>query len=353
MVYVQLQTPTLGKFWKVLQLTILMHFMNIWSIFRPFGTFCGFYWSFGIFFPVLVWCIKKNLATLGHTVTYTLTLWIYYLHMYSILPKPGSVSSASVSRIRMIESLTAEIWLQRKDLRTASEAFVRRHRYLRYCKSTCFFISNPLCLSSSLALHFLRLFFFWIHRPVNRDDRHLLAHAMASTSQSHGSWQSTCLCLRFLWFLHADLIILCLLCSMRLKLWAKLFATNFALPWKGKCFYFVHIPSINLSDIYGRRVSPFKRTPKMRNKCLRQFCFVRFSQWLFSIQFGWRKEEKYGWLISEPIFFHSSVLWLSLGKNWKKSWKLFDKMKRKNGENGRNCRVRNTSQSNPQLRWHH
>jgi hypothetical protein len=37
-----------------------------------------------------------------------------------------------------------------------------------------------LCLSSSSALHFFQLFFL-VHHPVNPDNRHLLAHAIAST----------------------------------------------------------------------------------------------------------------------------------------------------------------------------
>jgi hypothetical protein len=40
-------------------------------------------------------------------------------------------------------------------------------------------VSNPLCLSSSSALHFFRLFFL-VHHFVNQDDQHLLTHAMAS-----------------------------------------------------------------------------------------------------------------------------------------------------------------------------
>jgi hypothetical protein len=44
---------------------------------------------------------------------------------------------------------------------------------------TLFLVSDPLCLSSALALHFFQLF-FWVHHLVNWDDRHVLAHAMAS-----------------------------------------------------------------------------------------------------------------------------------------------------------------------------
>jgi hypothetical protein len=42
-----------------------------------------------------------------------------------------------------------------------------------------FWVSNPLCLSSSSTLHFCQLFFL-VHHLDNRDDQHLLAHAMAS-----------------------------------------------------------------------------------------------------------------------------------------------------------------------------
>jgi hypothetical protein len=41
------------------------------------------------------------------------------------------------------------------------------------------FVGITLLLSSSSALHFLLLVFL-VHHPVNRDDRHLLAHVMAS-----------------------------------------------------------------------------------------------------------------------------------------------------------------------------
>jgi hypothetical protein len=41
-------------------------------------------------------------------------------------------------------------------------------------------VSDPLCLSSSSALHFLSQYSFRVHHLVNRDERQLLAHAMAS-----------------------------------------------------------------------------------------------------------------------------------------------------------------------------
>jgi hypothetical protein len=42
-----------------------------------------------------------------------------------------------------------------------------------------FLVSDPLCLSYTSALHFSN-YSFWVRHPVNWDDRHLLAHAMAS-----------------------------------------------------------------------------------------------------------------------------------------------------------------------------
>jgi hypothetical protein len=42
--------------------------MAIWKIWRPFGIFCGklvIKLQFGIFFPVLVNCVEKNLAALA------------------------------------------------------------------------------------------------------------------------------------------------------------------------------------------------------------------------------------------------------------------------------------------------
>jgi hypothetical protein len=47
----------------------LVHFMAIWYILWQFGTFNGNLvhgnsYNLGIFFPVLVYCVKKNLETL-------------------------------------------------------------------------------------------------------------------------------------------------------------------------------------------------------------------------------------------------------------------------------------------------
>jgi hypothetical protein len=68
MAYFQTKNPNLGKFWRVLQWKMLVYLMTFWSTYFtaignnlwPFGIFC----SHLVYFPVLVWCTKKNLATL-------------------------------------------------------------------------------------------------------------------------------------------------------------------------------------------------------------------------------------------------------------------------------------------------
>jgi hypothetical protein len=67
MVYFQTKNSTLGKFWRVLQWTMLVYFMAIWSILRSFGIFYGhliYFVAIRYIFPVLLCCTKKNLATL-------------------------------------------------------------------------------------------------------------------------------------------------------------------------------------------------------------------------------------------------------------------------------------------------
>jgi hypothetical protein len=61
MVYFQTKNPNLGKFWRVLQCKMLVNFMAIWSILRPFSIlYCEL-----VHFVVLFWYIvPKNLATL-------------------------------------------------------------------------------------------------------------------------------------------------------------------------------------------------------------------------------------------------------------------------------------------------
>jgi hypothetical protein len=49
-------------------------------------------------------------------------------------------------------------------------------------------VIDLLCFSSSSALHFSN-YSFLVHHPVNRDDRQLLAHAMASDVTV--AWQPT------------------------------------------------------------------------------------------------------------------------------------------------------------------
>jgi hypothetical protein len=64
MVYFQTKNSNLGKFWRVLQWNMLVfyghafYFTATRHILRRFSIFCG------NLFPVLVYCAKKNLATL-------------------------------------------------------------------------------------------------------------------------------------------------------------------------------------------------------------------------------------------------------------------------------------------------
>jgi hypothetical protein len=59
MVCFQTKNPSLGKFWRVLQWKMLVYFMTIglfygnWKYFIPIWYIL---WSFGIFFPVWVFC---------------------------------------------------------------------------------------------------------------------------------------------------------------------------------------------------------------------------------------------------------------------------------------------------------
>jgi uncharacterized Tic20 family protein len=70
MVYFQTKNPDMGKFYRLWQWKMLVYFIAVWSILRPFGIFCGHLVYFMVSwydFPVLVYCTKKNLATLLRT----------------------------------------------------------------------------------------------------------------------------------------------------------------------------------------------------------------------------------------------------------------------------------------------
>jgi hypothetical protein len=68
MAYFQNKNTNLGKILRVLQWKMLVYFMAILSISRPFSIFCGnlvYFMVLWNIFPVLVCCTKKNLATLA------------------------------------------------------------------------------------------------------------------------------------------------------------------------------------------------------------------------------------------------------------------------------------------------
>jgi hypothetical protein len=53
MVYFQTKNPFFGKFWRVLQLKMLLYFMAIWSY--PFKSIWYTLWPFGMFYGYLVY----------------------------------------------------------------------------------------------------------------------------------------------------------------------------------------------------------------------------------------------------------------------------------------------------------
>jgi hypothetical protein len=70
MVCFRTKNLNLGKFWRVLQWKMLAYCIDIWSILQSFGIFYGHWVYFVVIwynFPVLVFCTKKNLATLDET----------------------------------------------------------------------------------------------------------------------------------------------------------------------------------------------------------------------------------------------------------------------------------------------
>jgi hypothetical protein len=67
MVCFQTKNPNLDKFWRVLLRKMLVYFIDIWSILWSFGIFYRHFVYFVVIwyvFPVLVFCTKKNPATL-------------------------------------------------------------------------------------------------------------------------------------------------------------------------------------------------------------------------------------------------------------------------------------------------
>jgi hypothetical protein len=60
MAYFQTKNPNLGKFWRVLEWEGLVYYLAMWNILWVYVIL----WQFGTFSPVLVYFVKKNLATL-------------------------------------------------------------------------------------------------------------------------------------------------------------------------------------------------------------------------------------------------------------------------------------------------
>jgi hypothetical protein len=68
MVCFQTKNPKLCKFWWALDWKMFIYCLAIWNILRIFYEYLVHLCSFGTFFPVLVSCTKKNLATLCATI---------------------------------------------------------------------------------------------------------------------------------------------------------------------------------------------------------------------------------------------------------------------------------------------
>jgi hypothetical protein len=70
MEYFKTKMPNLDKILEGVGMERMLCSMAIWNLLRPFGTFYGqlaIKWQFGIYSPILVYCVKKNLATLTQT----------------------------------------------------------------------------------------------------------------------------------------------------------------------------------------------------------------------------------------------------------------------------------------------
>jgi hypothetical protein len=92
MAYFQTKNLNLGKFLRVLKWKMLVYFIAIWDILRPFCIFCGhlgYLMVIWYIFPVLVCCTKKNLATLvgvqlGEEANQSESLFrSFFLHYFS------------------------------------------------------------------------------------------------------------------------------------------------------------------------------------------------------------------------------------------------------------------------------
>jgi hypothetical protein len=85
MVCFQTKNPNFGKLWRVLQWKMMVYFIDTRSISRSFVIFYG---HLVVYFPVLVFCTKKNLATLAQIRTAKKALFV----MNNSFAPPSSLS---------------------------------------------------------------------------------------------------------------------------------------------------------------------------------------------------------------------------------------------------------------------
>jgi hypothetical protein len=75
----------------------VVHFTVFWYILWAFGI--GILWQFGMFLPVLVFCSKKNLATLLQTSTMQLYMYIVNVRVYNSVARLFLVQHTKTGKI--------------------------------------------------------------------------------------------------------------------------------------------------------------------------------------------------------------------------------------------------------------
>jgi hypothetical protein len=159
MVYFRTKNPNLGKFWRTLEWKMLVYFMVFWNILRTLGIFYAHLatlCSFGIFSPVLVYCVKKNLATLQMSQNSQRE------HSFSFKDSGPKFQWNSICCWSHLKTLCLRL-TPSKHLFLSLSLFVSF--FLCLCLSLSFPVMSCFFLSVSFSVTFFRLpvFFFFSH----------------------------------------------------------------------------------------------------------------------------------------------------------------------------------------------
>jgi hypothetical protein len=118
MVYFQKQNQNLGKFWRVLQWKILVYFMAIWSIFRPFGILLALWyilWSFGVF-SLLCYILTRKIWQPCFWLLFSMTIWNsiwkYFVTCFHWRVKARIVGSNPVTAYRYTEGTYIKVCIR-------------------------------------------------------------------------------------------------------------------------------------------------------------------------------------------------------------------------------------------------